>query len=125
MVYDVTDKETFEAIDSWMQLIDQHAPESAVRMLVGNKSDLDEKRVISYEQGKELAEKYNIKFIETSARRMNNVVEAFIKMCNEITARIIPTKSIGYLRTSKNESEKREEKVKLTNRKSLTTSSCC
>lgn len=125
MVYDVTEKETFEAIDSWMELIDQHAPESAVRMLVGNKSDLNEKRVISYEQGKDLAAKYNIKFIETSARRMENVIEALIKMCNEITAKIIPTKSIEYTRKSKNETEKREERIKLTNRKSLSTTSCC
>ncbi len=49
-----------------------------MRFLVGNKCDLENKRVISYEQGKELAKQYNIQFLETSAKDTVNVDELFL-----------------------------------------------
>lgn len=49
--------------------------EGVSRLLVGNKSDLTAKRVVSYEEGKELADSCNIRFIETSARSAANVEE--------------------------------------------------
>jgi GTPase KRas protein len=49
-----------------------------MRILVGNKCDLDHKRQVSNEQGKELARQYNVKFIETSAKETVNIDELFI-----------------------------------------------
>lgn len=56
-------------------------------ILVGNKSDLQNDRIISKSQGEELASKWGIKFIETSALRDTNVEQAFmtapIKVCQD------------------------------------------
>jgi Ras-related protein Rab-1A len=48
-----------------------------LRFLVGNKCDLDSKRKVTYEQGKELARQYNIQFLETSAKDTVNIDELF------------------------------------------------
>ena len=54
MVYDVTDAESFENVKNWMTEIDRFAKEGVLRVLVGNKCDLEEKRKISTAKGKEL-----------------------------------------------------------------------
>ena len=48
-------------------------------MLIGNKSDLENRRAVSYEEGKEFADKHGLIFLETSAKSAANVEEAFIK----------------------------------------------
>lgn len=60
-------------------------------MLVGNKLDLERKRMVKYEQGRDLgkityilAKKYNIPFYETSARQTVNVAELFEKLANSM-----------------------------------------
>jgi Ras-related protein Rab-1A len=59
IVYDVTDRETFEHVKNWMLDIDKFAKENVLRFLVGNKCDLEHKRVVSFEQGKELGKNKN------------------------------------------------------------------
>jgi GTPase SAR1 family protein len=54
------------------------------KFLVGNKCDMEDKRKVSYEQGKEFADTYGMKFIETSAKNSINVEEAFVTMTKEI-----------------------------------------
>ncbi len=51
-----------------------------LRFLVGNKCDLESKRVVTYEQGKELAKQYNIQFLETSAKDTVNIDELFFNI---------------------------------------------
>ena len=51
-----------------MQNIDENASENVMRVLVGNKSDLEDRLVISTQEGKALAEKFQIDFFETSAK---------------------------------------------------------
>jgi Ras-related protein Rab-1A len=53
------------------------AKENVLRFLVGNKCDLEIKRKVTYEQGKELAKQYNINFLETSAKDTINIEELF------------------------------------------------
>lgn len=54
------------------------------KILVGNKCDLEEKRQVSYEQGKEFADNHGMKFIETSAKTSFNVGDSFVTMTKEI-----------------------------------------
>jgi GTPase SAR1 family protein len=51
-----------------MKNIDENAPDDVVRILVGNKSDLHHRLIISTQEGKKLAEKYHVDFFETSAK---------------------------------------------------------
>jgi len=58
------------------------------KLLVGNKSDLTAKRVVSTEQGKEFADSLGIEFLETSAKTSTNVEQAFLTMASQIKARM-------------------------------------
>ena len=57
-------------------------------VLVGNKSDLQDKRQVNYEEGQELAERFQMLFFETSAKDGNNVEEIFLKSADEIAKKI-------------------------------------
>lgn len=51
-MYDVTDQESFNNVKQWLNEIDRYASENVNKLLVGNKCDLAESRVVSYEAGK-------------------------------------------------------------------------
>ena len=91
MTYDITDRESFSAIENWMNEVEKHASDNISRILVGNKSDMEEARQVSFDEGKELAEHYNVRFLETSAKDCKNVEEAFTMMTREIKSRVAIT----------------------------------
>jgi len=88
VVYDVTDNESFNNVKQWLHEIDRYACENVNKLLVGNKSDLTAKRVVSTEQGKEFADSLGIEFLETSAKTSTNVEQAFLTMASQIKARM-------------------------------------
>jgi len=88
VVYDVTDNESFNNVKQWLHEIDRYAAENVNKLLVGNKSDLTGKRVVSTEQGKEFADSLGIEFLETSAKTSSNVEQAFLTMASQIKARM-------------------------------------
>ena len=80
IVYDVTRPETFEHLDDWMKEIEElRSNPNFVSILIGNKIDLERK--VSSEDGEAKAKKYNITFIETSAKEGANVDKAFGALC--------------------------------------------
>ena len=83
IVYDVTSKKSFENVTTWVECVDKFAKTNVLRILVGNKTDLEEKRVISKEEGKKLAEENGLKFYEISAKTMNGLVEMFEDVAKE------------------------------------------
>ena len=102
MVYDITDKGSLSAIDNWMAEVEKFASESAIKLLVGNKSDLADKRQVQYQEGKEVASRYDMQFLETSAKDTSNVANSFQVLCREIKNKIVPKKtSTRGLRTCK------------------------
>lgn len=80
LVYDITDRESFDNVRAWVHEIDRYANEGVVKLLVGNKSDLSSERQVSTEEGRLLAIQLNVPFIETSAKSSTNVEDAFLKM---------------------------------------------
>ena len=80
LVYDVTDEKSFNNIRTWYANVEQHASEGVNKILIGNKCDMDDKRVISEEQGRALAQELGIPFVETSAKSGINVEDAFISL---------------------------------------------
>ena len=84
LIYDVTDKDSFKNLSNWLIEIEKNASKNVLKILIGNKTDLDDKRVITYNQGKEFADTYGLKFIETSAKKNLNVNEAFETLGREL-----------------------------------------
>jgi Ras-related protein Rab-1A len=91
LVYDVTDGESFTNIQQWLTEISRYGSDTVTKLLIGNKSDQENKRVISTNSGKEYAESLNINFIETSAKTSNNIDDAFYQMTREIKNRMRET----------------------------------
>ncbi|KAI0962916.1 GTPase Ypt2, variant 2 [Taiwanofungus camphoratus] len=89
LVYDVTDERSFNNIRTWHANIEQHASEGVNKILIGNKSDWTDKRAVTEEQGRELANELGIKFMETSAKINEGVEEAFFTLARDIKARLI------------------------------------
>jgi Ras-related protein Rab-8A len=88
LVYDVTDETSFNNIRNWMRNIEQHASETVNKILVGNKCDMDDKRVIPTARGQALADEFGIPFFETSAKANLKVEEAFFSVAREIKQRL-------------------------------------
>jgi Ras-related protein Rab-8A len=88
LVYDVTDESSFTNVRNWMKQIDSNAAENVNRILIGNKCDVEEGRVITYEQGSALAEEFGINFFETSAKQNTNVEKAFQSIARDIVERL-------------------------------------
>lgn len=84
IVYDITDQESFNGVKMWLQEIDRYATSTVLKLLVGNKCDLTDKRVVEFDVAKEFADANNMPFLETSALDSTNVEEAFLTMGRQI-----------------------------------------
>merc|ERR1712156_63901 len=84
VVYDITDRDSFNAVHTWMSEIEKYTQDNITRILVGNKTDLENKRAVSFEEGQEMANHYGVRFLETSAKECKNVETAFTTMTREI-----------------------------------------
>ena len=84
LMYDITKQKSFDDLNIWMNSIKQIKKEGFPMVLVGNKCDLEEKRIVSEEEGKELAEKFGLKFFEASNKTGQNIEEAGNELINQI-----------------------------------------
>ena len=84
VVYDITDRDSFENLNSWLIEIEKNANKNVYKLLIGNKSDLEEKRKVTFQEGKDFATSNGMQFIETSAKTASKVQEAFELLTQEI-----------------------------------------
>jgi len=83
LVYNVTDAQSFEKMQGWLDQIKRHAQEGVKLMLIGNKVDLDE-RIVEEARGKALADEHGMLFFETSATTGLRVHDAFVSITDAI-----------------------------------------
>uniref|UniRef100_A0A914Z9W7 Ras-related protein Rab-2A n=1 Tax=Panagrolaimus superbus TaxID=310955 RepID=A0A914Z9W7_9BILA len=88
LVYDITRRDTFNHLTSWLEDARQHSNSNMVIMLIGNKSDLEARREVKKEEGEAFAREHGLVFMETSAKTAANVEEAFIDTAKEIYRKI-------------------------------------
>ncbi|KAI8573955.1 hypothetical protein RHMOL_Rhmol01G0316200 [Rhododendron molle] len=84
LVYDITKKQTFDNVQRWLRELRDHADSNIVIMMAGNKSDLNHLRTVSEQDGRALAEKEGLSFLETSALEAVNIEKAFQTILTEI-----------------------------------------
>jgi len=84
LVYDITRPNSFDNLAKWLRTILEHSNTDVEKMILGNKCDMEEQRLISKERGEAIAKENGIPFLETSAKNNINVEEAFLQMSERI-----------------------------------------
>ena len=84
LAYDITDESSFLNIRKWASDASEYGDEKVQTILVGNKSDREDGRVVSYEDGEALADDYGMAFFESSAYTDSNVTELFIEIAKQV-----------------------------------------
>lgn len=120
LLYDITDIDSFEHLDNWFKVI-KEVNENANVILVANKCDLDDKRLVSEEEGNKVAKENNISFVEASAKENINITETFVKIAEEILSEA-HTKSIHF---NDSESDGKKRKSLSYKKQSKSCLKCC
>ncbi|KAM9099624.1 ras-related protein Rab-3D isoform X1 [Sarcophilus harrisii] len=84
LMYDVSNQESFNAVQDWATQIKTYSWDNAQVILVGNKCDLEDERVVSTEDGKHLADDLGFEFFEASAKDNINVKQVFERLVDII-----------------------------------------
>ena len=89
LVYDITNSKSFDNIAKWLRNIQEHANEDVEKMILGNKCDMEDKRVIPKERGEAIAKENGVRFLETSAKTNVNIDKAFMDLSESILDKTI------------------------------------
>ncbi|XP_041941373.1 ras-related protein Rab-26 [Alosa pseudoharengus] len=89
LLYDVTNKASFDNIQAWLTEVHEFAQKDVVLMLLGNKADATHDRVVKREEGEKLAKECGVPFMETSAKSGLNVELAFTAVAKELKHRLM------------------------------------
>ena len=92
IVYDITSRNSFNSVQSWIDDCTKQTPKSILLLLIGNKNDLNDRREVQYEEGAEFAKKRNMIFLETSAKTGNNIDNIFERSVKQIDQNILDNK---------------------------------
>ena len=88
IVYDITDKKTFDNVTSWLTECKEMCYKNILIYLIGNKTDLEDKRQVPKESAKKFAEENNLVFYETSALNGSNIEEIFVKSATTLVEKL-------------------------------------
>ena len=126
VVYDITRKSSFLNIDNWIGELKTNGSDDILIILVGNKTDLEDKREVSTDDGEKKAKQYGIAFCETSALQGKNIEHAFNILIDEIILEIDNTKE-KEMKNNKNNKKKKSKGIMLNtnNDKNHKKKKCC
>jgi len=120
VVYDTTQKESYDNIDGWMLEIKDKGSKDMKIMIIGNKIDLVNERKISTKEALEKAKIMNTPMMETSALNATNIKEAFFDLLKEMYEEL--RKKLELI---ENQAERRKEGIFLETREKKKNKRCC
>ena len=119
--FDLTSESTLENVTNWINSIKNTARKNASMLIIGNKSDLNEDREVSTEQGKQFAAKNGIDYLETSSKMHIGVDEAF----ETLVKKILEQREIEEGLSDKNEGGSKEVQLGNTKEKGMNKEKRC
>ena len=97
LIYDVTNFQSYENVKNWIAQIKESASQNVIVYLVGNKIDVkEEDRCVKTEDGKKIAEEFNLPFFESSAKlgiNINEIFEKIVEKIDEVYSKLEPQKA--------------------------------
>ena len=84
LLFDVTNRESFVLVANWVTSLKSKDIDKEEVFMIGNKIDLDDKRKISYKEGKRFACSYGFKYFETSAKTGENIDDVIQHLIHNI-----------------------------------------
>ncbi|KAM4604612.1 RAB3A, member RAS oncogene family, a [Polymixia lowei] len=88
LMYDITNEESFNAVQDWSTQIKTYSWDNAQVLLVGNKCDMEDERVVAAERGRQLSEQLGFEYFEASAKDNINVKQTFERLVDIICERM-------------------------------------
>ena len=85
MVFDITSKKSFTSVGKWIEDAKNLRDDDVLLIVVGNKSDWNDRREVSSEEAKVFAQQRNLMYFETSARTGSNIKYMFNEMAKKLT----------------------------------------
>jgi small GTP-binding protein len=82
--YSITDSSSFSNLETWIKQINEHSQNDVIKFLVATKIDLEESRKVSEEEGKRVASKYHMEFMEVSSKTGINISELFDSLSRKV-----------------------------------------
>lgn len=95
LVYSITDEKSFGHMESWVQQVRDNGSSTANMILVAAKSDLEKDRRVSKKDGKQLAEKFGLTFLESSAKVNDNIDKVFENIANQVMQHARAEREVG------------------------------
>ncbi|KAG8201190.1 hypothetical protein JTE90_028845 [Oedothorax gibbosus] len=84
VMYDVANMDSFNHLEYWFRNVSENASQDVVKVLVGNKCDATNLRVVDFEKGQKVAENLDIPFFECSCKNNENIHESFLELARKI-----------------------------------------
>ena len=124
ILYAIDNSDSFRHAETWLNDLKQQANPNVKIFLVGNKSDLEDKRVITKEEGEKFKEEKNLdKFIETSAKTGENAQEVLLEAAKLLYKDYLKAKNI--LRKAGDNDKNNENKLERKKPKNASTGKKC
>ena len=84
IAFDITNAESFENVKTWMNSIYKHADPNIAKVLVGNKTDLEDQRCVNKNEAQKIAQEHGMEYFETSARNNENIQEVMFYIMDKV-----------------------------------------
>ncbi len=109
LMYSIIDQDSYDNIEKWVKDIEENSEKKIPTILIATKCDLNDKRVIPKENGEQLAQKYGIKFYETSSKENINIEKAFLDLGGQIMEKSKGKKVLKNLELEDKKPKKKKE----------------